>query len=135
MSRRTAIRRFSSPAFRRWTRCLTRSGWNRTWSSNSTRADPEGLSEQTRAALRGRPFYFEPLESRAMTIAPLPEWAAHTAVWIGFPSAADLWEADLAPAQAEVAAFAKAVHSDGKGEAVWLVAADETAAAEARRLA
>ncbi len=70
-----------------------------------------------------------------MTQPPLPEWAPHQAVWIGFPSAADLWEADLAPAQAEVAAFAAAVHADGTGEAIWLVAADEAAAAEARRLA
>ena len=78
----------------------------------------------------------EPLVSRrGMTTPPLPEWAPHAAVWIGFPSAADLWEADLAPAQAEVAAFAQAVHAGGKGEAVWLVAADDTAAAEARRLA
>ena len=70
-----------------------------------------------------------------MTLAPLPEWAPHQAVWIGFPSAADLWEDDLAPAQAEVAAFANAVHADGTGEEVWLTAADEAAAAEARRLA
>jgi agmatine deiminase len=70
-----------------------------------------------------------------MTSPPLPEWAPHHAVWIGFPSAADLWEDDLAPAQQEVAAFAAAVHADGAGEQVWLVAADETAAIEARRLA
>jgi agmatine deiminase len=70
-----------------------------------------------------------------MKTHPLPEWAPHEAVWIGFPSAADLWEADLAPAQAEVAAFAAAVHADGAGEKVWLVAADEAAVAEARRLA
>ena len=70
-----------------------------------------------------------------MTSTPLPEWAPHEAVWIGFPSAADLWEDDIAPAQAEVAAFAAAVHSDGAGEQAWLVAADESAAAEARRLA
>ena len=70
-----------------------------------------------------------------MNQPPLPEWAPHQAVWIGFPSAADLWLDDLGPAQAEVAAFAAAVHADGKGEQVWLVAADETAAAEARRLA
>lgn len=68
-------------------------------------------------------------------IAPPPEWAPHQAVWIGFPSAADLWEDDLAPAQAEVAAFAAAVYAEGAGEEIWLVAADETAAAEARRLA
>jgi agmatine deiminase len=70
-----------------------------------------------------------------MTTPLLPEWAPHAAVWIGFPSAVDLWEANLAPAQAEVAAFAAAVHADGKGEQVWLVAADEAAAAEACRLA
>jgi agmatine deiminase len=70
-----------------------------------------------------------------MTSSPLPEWAPHDAVWIGFPSAADLWEDDLGPAQAEVAAFALAVHADGAGEEVWLVAADETAAAEGRRMA
>jgi agmatine deiminase len=70
-----------------------------------------------------------------MSQLPLAEWAPHQAVWIGFPSAADLWLEDLAPAQAEVAAFAAAVHADGKGEQVWLVAADDAAAAAARRLA
>lgn len=48
------------------------------------------------------------------------EWAPHEAVWIGWPSAADLWEENLEPAQAEVAEFIAAIclpdPGDEKGE-------------------
>src|SRR3954466_15650413 len=66
---------------------------------------------------------------------PLPEWAAHEAVWIGFPSDPALWLADLKPAEQEGAAFARAVHAEGQGEKVRLVGAHEDAAATARSLA
>jgi agmatine deiminase len=66
---------------------------------------------------------------------PMPEWAMHDSVWIGFPSDPELWLADLSPAEREVAQFADAIHSGGAGEEVWLVAAHEDAAAKARSLA
>jgi agmatine deiminase len=66
---------------------------------------------------------------------PYPEWARHEAVWIGFPSDPELWLGDLKPAEREVAAFAAAVHADGRGETVRLVVAHEDAAASAKALA
>ncbi|MGU3389121.1 agmatine deiminase family protein [Sphingomonas sp. M1A8_2b] len=63
------------------------------------------------------------------------EWAHHKAVWIGFPSHADLWLEDLEPARDEIVAFAKAVHAGGKGETVILVAADVGSATTAKKLA
>ena len=72
---------------------------------------------------------------RAIPSPPLPEWAPHQAVWIGFPSDPQLWLGDLKPAEQEVAAFAEAIQAGGKGEKVWLVAAHEGAAEAAQRLA
>lgn len=63
-----------------------------------------------------------------------PEWSAHDSVWIGFPSAVDLWLDDLEGAQAEVAAFARAVHADGRGETVQLVCANGQAEEAAHAL-
>jgi agmatine deiminase len=64
-----------------------------------------------------------------------PEWAPHDSVWIGFPSDGSLWLDDLSGAQAEVAAFARAVFAGGRGERVDLVCANPAAAAAARALA
>jgi agmatine deiminase len=73
------------------------------------------------------------------------EWVPHEAVWIGWPSAGDLWGDNLGPAQAEVAELVSAIvfpdPGDEKGERVRgerveLVVRGEEArvAAEAMRL-
>jgi agmatine deiminase len=61
------------------------------------------------------------------------EWAPHQAMWLGFPSHADLWEDDLVPAQVEVAALAAALAGPG-GERVRLMVAGDAAEAAARAL-
>ena len=63
-----------------------------------------------------------------MTLTVPAEWAPHRAMWLGFPSHAELWEDDLAAAQAEVAALARALAGPG-GERVRLM----TGSARARR--
>ncbi|MFN3520918.1 MAG: agmatine deiminase family protein [Phenylobacterium sp.] len=55
-----------------------------------------------------------------MSLIVPAEWAPHRAMWLGFPSHADLWEEDLEPAQAEVAAVARALAGPG-GERVRLL--------------
>ena len=64
---------------------------------------------------------------------PVPaEWAPHRAMWLGFPSHEDLWEDDLASAQDEVEALARALAGPG-GERVRLMTGSDAGEAEARR--
>ena len=64
---------------------------------------------------------------------PVPaEWAPHRAMWLGFPSHEDLWEDNLAPAQDEVEALARALAGPG-GERVRLMTGSDAGEAEARR--
>ena len=55
-----------------------------------------------------------------MSVTVPAEWAPHRAMWLGFPSHADLWEDDLPAAQAEVCALARALAGPG-GERVRLM--------------
>lgn len=68
-----------------------------------------------------------------MTITVPAEWAPHKAMWLGFPSHADLWQEDLDAAQAEVAALARALAGPGR-EQVRLMTGSDDGEAAARRL-
>src|SRR5258705_3078957 len=66
-----------------------------------------------------------------MTVTVPAEWAQHRAMWLGFPSHAELWEDDLAAAQAEVAALARALAGPG-AERVRLLTGSPQGEADAR---
>jgi agmatine deiminase len=68
-----------------------------------------------------------------MSLVVPAEWAPHRAMWLGFPSHADLWEDDLPQAQAEVAALARALAGPG-GERVRLLTGSAEGEADARAL-
>lgn len=65
-----------------------------------------------------------------MTSAVPAEWSPHGAMWLGFPSHEELWEEDLAPAQAEVTALARALAGPGR-ERVRLLTSGEAGFAAA----
>lgn len=71
-----------------------------------------------------------------MTFTMPAEWALHERVWIGFPSHLDAWETAeaLSSAQRQIAAFANAIHDEGRGETVHLIAGSAEAAEIARSL-
>jgi agmatine deiminase len=66
-----------------------------------------------------------------MTFTVPAEWAPHRAMWLGFPSHAELWEDDLAAAQTEVAGLARALAGPG-GEHVRLLTGSAQGEADAR---
>lgn len=49
------------------------------------------------------------------------EWETHKAMWLGFPSHGDLWEDNLIPAQAEVAALARVLADIGHEQVKLMV--------------
>jgi len=68
-----------------------------------------------------------------MTTTVPAEWAPHRAMWVGFPSHAELWQEDLGQAQQEVADLARALAGPG-GERVRLMVVGDEAEAAARAL-
>jgi agmatine deiminase len=52
------------------------------------------------------------------------EWEAHKAIWLGFPSHENLWQEDLIPAQAEVAALARVLAEMGDEHVKLMVMGD-----------
>ena len=68
-----------------------------------------------------------------MSLTVPSEWSTHSAMWIGFPSHAELWQEDLAPAQQEVADLARALAGPGE-ERVRLLVCGEDGHAAARAL-
>lgn len=65
-----------------------------------------------------------------MTVIPA-EWTPHRAMWVGWPSHAELWRDDLDAAQAEVEALVRALAGPGR-EQVRLLVGHDDALAEAR---
>jgi agmatine deiminase len=68
-----------------------------------------------------------------MDVTVPAEWSPHKVMWLGFPSHAELWKEDLEPAQAEVAALARALAGPG-GETVRLLTGSPEGEAAARAI-
>lgn len=62
------------------------------------------------------------------------EWAPHRAMWLGFPSHAELWQENLEPAQDEVADLARALAGPGEERVRLMVCGDGAEAAARKRL-
>ena len=60
------------------------------------------------------------------------EWDRHSSCWLAWPGHGDLWQANLAAAQAEWAALCVAIAEEG-GEALDLLVQDAAAEAQARK--
>ncbi len=65
---------------------------------------------------------------------PLPEWAPHMAMWIGFPSIPAEWGRAFPFAQAQIADCAAALADERRGEAVYIVCNTDRDAAQAHAL-
>ncbi|WP_304164402.1 agmatine deiminase family protein [Phenylobacterium aquaticum] len=69
-----------------------------------------------------------------MTLTVPAEWAPHKAMWLGFPSHAELWQEDIAVAQGEVAALARALAGPGAEQVRLMTGSPEGEAAARAQL-
>ena len=70
--------------------------------------------------------------SKNLLSTPLPEWAPHERLWIGFPAIRAEWGAAFDGARAQIAGFANAIADGGRGETVTVVCNSTEDAAVAR---
>ena len=61
-----------------------------------------------------------------------PEWAPHAAMWTAWPWDRAEWTGDVDSARVEIAAMARALWDEGRGERVRVLAANEEALSSAR---
>ncbi|UQA58849.1 agmatine deiminase family protein [Polyangium aurulentum] len=61
------------------------------------------------------------------------EWAPHAACWVAWPSHADLWLEQLAPAREAFVSLCRAIDDGGRGERLEVLVPTADAEAEARR--
>ena len=72
--------------------------------------------------------------SKNLLSTPLPEWAPHERLWIGFPATRAEWGAAFDGARVQIAGFANAIADGGKGETVTVVCNSTEDASVARNL-
>jgi len=69
-----------------------------------------------------------------LTLAIPAEWTPHRAMWVGWPSHAELWGEDFAKAQDEVEALVRALAGPGREQVKLMVGNDESLANARARL-
>ncbi len=69
-----------------------------------------------------------------MTRSVPAEWSPHRAMWLGYPSHAELWQEDLEPAREEVSGLVRALAGPGAEQVRLMVYGDEALTSARARL-